>query len=167
MKTCICCGESKPFTDFYRHPQMADGYLGKCKVCHRAGVKKNRLEKADKYREYDRNRAMLEHRVNGRERYAKTDAGRAAIQRAHLSSNKRYPERRAARVALGNAVRDGRVIPPQACWYCGSTCGVHGHHPDYSNQLGVSWMCQTCHKQVHQIADDILSGCFTTQLQPT
>ena len=149
MKTCISCGESKPFTEFYRHPQMADGYLGRCKVCHRAAVKTNRLAKADKYREYDRNRADLEHRVKARKMYAKTDAGREAKRRAHQSSNGRYPERRAARVALGNAVRDGRVIPPEACWYCGSTDEVHGHHADYSNQLGVSWMCRPCHERLH------------------
>ena len=153
MKTCIACGVSKLLSEFYRHPKMADGFLGRCKTCHRASVKANRLAKAEKYREYERNRALLQHRINARERYRKTDAGRAAHRRARLSSESRYPERRAARVALNNAVRDGRLIPAEACWHCGSRRGIVGHHPDYSNQLGVSWMCQACHRQIHRDAE--------------
>jgi len=36
MKTCIACDRNKPFDDFYVHPEMADGYLGRCKECCRA-----------------------------------------------------------------------------------------------------------------------------------
>lgn len=31
MKTCFKCGESLDEDQFYKHPAMADGRLGKCK----------------------------------------------------------------------------------------------------------------------------------------
>ena len=80
-KPCIKCGAIKDITSFYKHREMADGTLNKCKECVKADVRKNRLENVERYREYDRMRANLPHRVEAREQYSKTAGGKAAAAR--------------------------------------------------------------------------------------
>ena len=59
LKTCFKCGESKPRTEFYRHPEMADGRLGKCKVCTKADVTLNWHSNAVVLRQTDSMRRKL------------------------------------------------------------------------------------------------------------
>lgn len=40
MKTCFKCGESKELDHYYKHPQMLDGHLNKCKDCTKRDAKK-------------------------------------------------------------------------------------------------------------------------------
>lgn len=135
MKICARCGQPKPLSEYYKHPKTADGLLGKCKPCHRSDVKANRKAKIDYYRAFDRKRGNRQ---------------LAEYQQNYIAD---HPERRAANIVVGNAVRDGRLIKPEACWSCGSTFHIVGHHPDYSRPLDVCWMCQACHKQLHDEAE--------------
>lgn len=63
------------------------------------------------------------------------------------ASNDRHPKKRAARVAVGNALRSGRLVK-QACEVCGSG-RTHAHHDDYSQPLNVRWLCPTHHAEIH------------------
>ena len=64
-KKCFKCGLIKPISDFYKHKQMADGHLGKCKECAKSDVRisyENNIEDI----------AYLEkERLRGRTKYAK------------------------------------------------------------------------------------------------
>jgi hypothetical protein len=135
VKTCFKCLSSKPLADFYRHAQMGDGHLNKCKECTKRDVHQHRAGNLDMLREYDRRRASLPHRVALRARVV------SEWKAAH-------PERRAAHVALGNAVRAGRIarLP---CLVCGER--AEAHHPDYSRPLDVVWLCPAHHAQTHAL----------------
>ena len=135
IKRCFKCLCEKSIDDFYKHQKMNDGRLGKCKECTKADANKHRLEKIEEIRSYDRMRAAMPHRIA---------LNKSITQRWKL----KYPERRSAQLALGNAVRNGSVAK-QPCWVCGMK--AQAHHPDYSRPLDVVWLCAPHHGQTHAL----------------
>ena len=86
MKTCFKCGLEKPCEDFYRHPRMADGRLGKCKDCTKRDMRIDRHTKP-RVREYDRARAALPHRQQLRKQIAERwAAAHPERRKAHLAA---------------------------------------------------------------------------------
>lgn len=152
IKTCFKCGAEKPLTEFYRHKQMADGHLNKCKSCTKKDVRKNRTDNAEYYRAYDRERGDRPDRVAARLAYQQTDAYRESARRGRRRYWDRNPLKRAAHIELGNAVRDGRVWKSPCCTApgCYSTDRLHGHHTHYDAPLCVVWICHPCHQQLHK-----------------
>ncbi len=153
MKRCFKCQESKPLEGFYRHKEMADGRLGKCKDCTKADVKRHREENIEKIRAYDRSRSNSDDRrkmnkANYRKRTS-TPEGRAkewAQKRKWAEANK---EKITAHTLVGNAIRDGK-LKAKPCERCGYAVGVQAHHEDYSKPLDVVWLCRSCHGQRHR-----------------
>jgi hypothetical protein len=148
-KKCFKCGKIKPLSDFYKHSQMADGHVNKCKECNKKDVRYNYRTNVDYFKEYDRKRAMLPHRVKARKEYQQTVDGKKAVQKAHRKYRENQPLKYIAKNMLNNAVRDGRIIK-QPCQVCGSTFKTHGHHDDYYKPLEVKWFCDKHHKEYHK-----------------
>lgn len=146
MKTCRDCNISKELGEFYVHKMMADGHLNKCKDCVKSRVGRHREANLDQVREYDRERGRLDHRKAVSRQHRKNNP------EYHLAANeryqKRYPEKKFARHAVNNAVRDGKLLK-QSCEVCGDS-DSEGHHDDYSKPLEVRWLCDTHHKQHHR-----------------
>jgi hypothetical protein len=153
-KKCFKCEKLKAVTEFYKHPQMADGRLNKCKECTKGDVQKNYRKNISHFKQYDKGRVNYPHRVKAREDYSKTDRGRAAGGRAKRAWIGRNQEKRKAQIALGNAIRDGK-IDKGPCIKCASIHNVHGHHEDYNYPLDVVWLCPKCHKIRHNEIDNI------------
>lgn len=55
-KTCFKCHEVKDLSEFYRHKQMGDGFLNKCKECTKLDVHARSIEKSEYVRAYDKKR---------------------------------------------------------------------------------------------------------------
>ena len=132
MKRCFKCGKEKPLEEFYRHPMMADGHLGKCKECTRADVGGNRTRRPQ-YLAYE------------------GTASRKASRRQRALGNLRrhrakYPEKYAARGVVGRALRSGKLVK-KSCEVCGAQ-KVEAHHDDYAKPLDVRWLCHRHHRAI-------------------
>lgn len=140
-KRCTRCLCEKPLDAFYAHAQKKDGRLSKCKECTKADNKRNRLDKLEYYRAYDRVRASSPHRM---------------AKNREISERWRhdYPGRKKAQAKLRYAVLSGRVKPWPVCAIpeCNSERPV-AHHPNYAEPLDVVWLCQAHHKQAHALTD--------------
>lgn len=150
QKQCFKCLEVKPLSSFYKHKQMADGHLNKCKECNKKDVKSNYRENIGHYKQYEKSRANLEHRVKARADYAQTESGKKARQTSTNNFRKNNPIKYAAHVLVGNAIRSGTILRPENCQQCGIECTPHGHHCDYARPLDVMWLCPQCHNDWHK-----------------
>jgi len=149
-KKCFKCKNDLPVDSFYRHPRMADGRVNKCKECNKKDVRENYRANVAHYKEYDKERALLPHRVSARKAYSATENGRAAGRRCSKAWEDSNPIKKGASTLVGNAVRDGKITKKRSCEECGSAPSyIHGHHDDYAYPLDVRWLCPSCHRQWH------------------
>lgn len=148
MKRCFKCGETKPIDEFYRHPEMADGHLNKCKSCNRKDVIENRQKRLDYYREYDRTRGTAHHRVKARAAYRQTEAGREAKRRGQAKWDELNKHKKACHAKVQRAIRSGKLTK-QPCELCGEQKS-EAHHADYTKPLDVQWLCPSHHVELHK-----------------
>jgi hypothetical protein len=137
FKNCFKCLKNKSLDNFYKHAQMLDGHLNKCKECTKADTIKNRLDKIDYYRSYDMARASAPHRKT------------MAVE-VNDKWKAQFPNRRKAQNLLSSAVKLQK-IQKLPCIVCGVE-KTEAHHPDYDRPLDVIWMCPPHHKQTHAMA---------------
>lgn len=130
-KICFKCLVEKDISEFYKHKNMGDGYLGKCKSCSRSDVTKSREKRIEYYREYDRNRGNRQ--------------GPEYTKEWRL----RYPIKYKAITLLNNYLRDNKIKRPDACSLCLEKKKVCAHHDDYRRPLDIRWLCFACHKKWH------------------
>jgi hypothetical protein len=132
VKTCFKCGVVKEVDQFYKHAQMADGHLGKCKDCAKLDVRFNRRRRLSYYKAYDRARQQLTERRKAKLEY----------QRRHRAA---HPDHNLARRKVAYALLTGRLTR-KPCEICGAKRS-EAHHPDHSQPLNVRWLCITHHRQ--------------------
>lgn len=131
MKKCFKCEMEKPLSEFYKHAQMADGHVNKCKSCNKKDVRENRKANVDYYRAYDRDRGNRH-------------------PTGYLKEwRKKYPKKYKAHSAVNNAVCSGK-LRSKPCELCGAT-ESHAHHDDYNYPLEIRWLCPAHHKEWHDI----------------
>lgn len=125
------------------------------------------MSRAEYLRQWKASKGPEWHEENRRWNREYMRTKRAANPEALLETTRRWRARnphlvnerglaRSARIALSNAVRDGKVMKPsccQRCWRVTSSRRLHGHHHDYSKPLEVEWICSACHGKEHCIGD--------------
>jgi hypothetical protein len=115
MKKCFKCGELKELTEFYKHKQMGDGYLNKCKPCTKKDVKENYSKNSEDQLYVERERAR------GRKKYHRLYTGTAkANNERNIKYHDLYPEKKKANVV------SQRVKPPHP--------GLEKHHWSYNEE---------------------------------
>ena len=60
------------------------------------------------------------------------------------------PEKKIAHAIFQYRVRKGDITRVEKCSFCGMDNGrIVAHHVDYSLPLEITWLCCSCHKQIH------------------
>lgn len=145
MKTCFKCNEEKPLGQFYTHPRMADGHLGKCKECTKADSQRTLDSKKNDpaWVEKELERSAQKY-LSRKARGIKTKQSPEAKKR-WLANNK---HKNRAHWLLRDAVKRNEVTKG-LCEECGSTV-VHAHHDDYNKPYDVRWLCPKHHSAHHR-----------------
>lgn len=161
-KVCKECGVLKPYTAYNKNYVKIGEVLHVCKACLNIRAKTYRQNNLEKWREYDRARAFLPHRVEARRKNQKRWTTDPELKKLHQTRTKEWQlkntEKRAAHVLVGNYLRDGKIIK-KPCERCGSEHS-EAHHDDYSKPLEIMWLCKTHHGHRHRELNAIkrLSG---------
>ena len=141
-KTCFKCDNTKPLSEFYKHPCMGDGRLNKCKDCTKADVR----AREEKKKATDPQWVLAERRRHREKSRKYRDEGRVKP----LSNNRPViPHKKEATAKLNRAIKAGKITR-EPCMVCGSDEGrIEAHHEDYSKPLEVHWLCVRHHNDRH------------------
>jgi hypothetical protein len=114
-KVCFKCNIEKNLSEFYKHKEMSDGHLKKCKICTIDDTRKRiNVLKQDKdwvLKEKERNRDKY-HRLSYKDKYKKKS------NLSNLNYFKKYPEKHNASKSTRRMIREKE--------------GTHLHHWSYN-----------------------------------
>lgn len=127
-KKCFKCGRELPLKEFYKHPQMADGHLNKCKECTK---KDSRERHALKSQDEE---WMEKERARGREKY----------QRLDYKTQKKTKWKDTHRIT--NADNIPRTLRNRGY----DTKGKEAHHWNYNEPKSVFLLSKKSHRRIHQ-----------------
>ena len=138
MKICFKCNIEKPLTEYYKHKQMTDGHLNKCKDCTKSDTKnaseKNLSTPENKLKEQARQREKY-HRLKYREKHKPT---KEMSIKAMNNYRIKFPEKYKAKI------KSQRMIKPFV--------NAEAHHWSYNilDAKDVIWLSKKDHSTAHR-----------------
>lgn len=121
-KVCFKCKRELPLDMFYKHPQMGDGHLNKCKECTKNDVHK------DYERKSQNDEWMEKERIRGREKYKRL--GRKKVYKPHHKI-----------ISVSNSLIRRRII---------SSKDYDVHHWSYEHLFDVFIISKKWHSRIHK-----------------
>lgn len=127
----------------YRQSEHYKALIGGYRESGKLAQSRRKWRQSEKGKLAGRRERQSESTRRTKRKYAHSPAG----LKAQRAARRRNPQKRSARVAVNNAIRDGRLtrLP---CEHCGNPKS-QAHHSDYSRPLDVTWLCFRCHKNQH------------------
>lgn len=133
MKKCFKCKKVKEIHFFYKHIEMRDGHLNKCKECTKNDVRLDRLNNPNA-------------RLYDIKRWKTNPERRRKAKEVSKKWRKNNPLAYKAHYIVSNAIRSG-ILKREGCEICGKK--AHAHHRDYKKPLDVQWLCPLHHHRLH------------------
>lgn len=127
-KKCFKCGRELPLDEFYKHPQMGDGHLNKCKDCTKKDVHEWYVEKS-KDEEW-----VEKERERGREKFKRLNYKNAPWN--HKTRKNVNPIEGSTAASLR---RKGI-----------NTEGKEAHHWNYNEPKQIFLLSRKAHRKIHQ-----------------
>ena len=140
-KKCFKCGRILPLSEFYKHSQMADGHLNKCKEC----------TKRDVHNKYEDNRQdpsyMEKERARGRDKYKRL-YGNFNPELFEARPKQRICERYMNANLARNAKRALLLRQP---WLSMPPEITHVHHWSYKEPYQIFVVNRLTHYRIHHL----------------
>lgn len=150
VKQCRTCGAVKPLSEFAKHSTARDRKRSSCRKCN-----SEKAKYLTELRKTPEQRARLRAYATS---VRHTPRVLEKSRRHARASRERYPEKAEAHRQLRLALKQGKIIKPDACQSCRAVdprcadgrTALHGHHHrGYDNPLEVMWLCALCHRAEH------------------
>jgi hypothetical protein len=146
MKKCFKCGKEKDYSEYYKHPKMGDGYLGKCKSCAKNDSNKRFLEKLKDLEWVEKE--LERHRIKSEKaRAAGKKASKESFKKGRMAWDQKNKHKKYAQGKVAMAIKTGK-IKKEPCSICGNE-NSEAHHEDYSRPLYIIWLCKKHHMERH------------------
>lgn len=76
---------------------------------------------------------------------------RTRVNAARRARHQANPLKERAHKLVAYAVKTGRLVRPRQCECCHKAKKVSGHHFDYSLPFFLTWLCDDCHRFIHNL----------------
>lgn len=143
-KVCFKCGKKQPRTEFYKHPMMGDGLLGKCKTCCKLFARQ--LKQVNKQNPL----WVLDNRMKNRQ-YMEAKRRSGFSSKISQEHKKKWADKNKNKIAAQKLARSHfkNKQKPTNCEDCNCEGRLQMHHEDYSRPLDVNFLCTKCHAIRH------------------